>query len=232
LLAGGFVASFAALQLFRALDYSYGNRFAFFQAFFAQALLAEAVAVGVLLVSGQEHRASLSVPRRGLSRIVFPVLAVATVALTLTTPLLRAEANAGRGLAGLRSLLGAASYHDLYYASLGVVRMHLTPDDIVLVAPGRTAFDVASITGARVVVSPFAYRVPDYAQRAQDVERFLAPGTSPFERAEILARRHVSKVLITPPHLAIATELSSLGPVVHSDAGAILIAVSSPKTTR
>jgi len=36
-LIGGFPVTFAALQVFRVLDYSYGNRFAFFQAFFAQA---------------------------------------------------------------------------------------------------------------------------------------------------------------------------------------------------
>lgn len=48
-LASGFLVTYLALQIFRALDYSYGNRFAFFQAFFAQVVVADGIAVGTLL---------------------------------------------------------------------------------------------------------------------------------------------------------------------------------------
>ncbi len=77
---------------------------------------------------------------------------------------MRAEAKEGRPLAGGGTLMAAPSYHDIYYSSLPVPKAQFTRDDIVLVAPGALAFDVPSITGARVVVSPFAYRVPDYAK--------------------------------------------------------------------
>jgi hypothetical protein len=214
LLVGGFLATFAALELWRALDYSYGNRFAFFQAFFAQALVADVVAVGLLLAFRQERRLSLSVTPGRATRLALPALAAATMILCVTAPIIAAEREVGRRLVGFPTLLARHSAHDAYYRSLDSLQPWLTRDDIVLMPLERRAFDIASIIGARVVVSPFAYRVPDYRQRVEDVAQFLSPGAPPATRRRIIETYSVSKVLLSAPYLGLTAELSPYG-VVH-----------------
>jgi hypothetical protein len=61
----------------------------------------------------------------------------------------------------------------------------------------HVAWNVSSITGARVVASLFAYRVPDYPVRVRDVRRFFSRDAASTERAAILRRYGVTKVLLT-----------------------------------
>jgi hypothetical protein len=211
----GFLASFVALEAFRFVGYSYGNRFAFFQAFFAQALVAEGIALGLLLLWRQAHKLR-DIPAGRSTRVVAPAFAIVAAIFAFTSPLVSSEARDGRPFLGWRALWLNPSSHDAYYASLGPLRERLSRDDVVLMRPDSLAFDIASITGARVVVSPFAYRVTDYPRRVDDVEKFLTPGTDRTIRAAILKRYHVSKVLLTQSSLSLVDELQTTGPVVAS----------------
>lgn len=224
-LVGGFVVTFAALQLFRALDYSYGNRFAFFQAFFAQAIVADGIAVGVLLVFHQEQRRVPDLAFGKIARAAFPAFAALAVVLSATAPIIRSEAKAGRPLLGIRTLLANTPADDAYYGSLDGLGSRVTRDDIVLMPVDTLAWDVASITGARVVVSLFAYRVTDYARRIEDVERFLSPGADLAIRRQILKRYNVSKILLTASYRSLTNELSSFGTPVVLGPDLVLISV-------
>ncbi len=224
LLVGGFLATFVTLEVWRALDYSYGNRF--FQAFFAQVMVAEGVGVGVLLGLRQEQRLSIAVEDRHVNRLAPPLFAAVAVVLSLTAPIIRSEAQAGRPLLGLRTLLARYSAHDAYYRSLDPLPALLTRDDVVLMPVERLAFDVASITGARVVVSPFAYRVPDYVQRVEDVKRFLSPGVPSVARRTMIEQYSVSKILLTAPYVGLAEELAPHGTLILSSGALALIDVA------
>lgn len=94
-------------------------------------------------------------------------------------------------------LLSLPPTNPAYSAQLGEVGRRLNASDVVLMPVEHEAWNIASITGARVVASLFAYRVPDFPARVRDVTRFFAPGRSPAERVEILRRYGVTKVLLT-----------------------------------
>jgi hypothetical protein len=225
-LLAGFVTTAIALQVFRAMDYSYGNRFAFFQAFFAQALVADGIALGVRALFDHRRAVSGAVPSGRTARLLPVVFAVVSIVMIGVAPAVRTESEAGRPLLSLRELMAAGSSHYGYYASLDGLTPWLRATDIVLMPQKPVAWDVASITGARVVISPYAYRVPDYAQRVADNERFLAAGTEPGVRRTILQRYGVSKIVLTEPYLGIAPELHGLGMEVFRSPAFVVIEVA------
>ena len=122
--------------------------------------------------------------------------------------------------------MAAGSSHYGYYASLDGLTPRLRATDIVLMPQKPVAWDVASITGARVVISPYAYRVPDYAQRVADDERFLAAGTDAAVRRMILQRYGVSKIVLTQPYQGIADELHEIGTEVFRSPAFVMIEVA------
>lgn len=194
----GFIVTFLALEAFRALDMEYGNRYAFFQAFFAQVLVAELAGVGAVLLLGREDRLVDGFRVSPRARLAVLLFGGVTLVLTATAPVAREEGRAGRPLLTLHALAALPATHDLYYAQLGSVGRGLQPEDVVLLPVEHTAWNVSSITGARVVASLFAYRVPDYPARVRDVGRFFAGNAESMERAAILRRYAVTKVLLTP----------------------------------
>ncbi len=194
----GFAATFLALQAFRVLGFEYGNRYAFFQAFFAQAFVAEAAAFAVALLLPATERLPENLRIGPALRKALLLFGGATALLTAAAPAVREESRAGRPLLTLRELAALPPTHDVYYARLGEVGQKLGPADIVMMPVEHAAWDVSSITGARVVASLFAYRVPDYNARVRDVARFFAPEADRSERRVILRRWGVTKVLLTP----------------------------------
>ena len=197
----GFAATWLALQVWRHFGFSYGNRYAFFQAFFAQVLVAEVAAIGLLQVFQQWTLVPDAQKLGAKLRWLEPVFAVAAIALSLTAPIMRGP------VAGFRTLLALPSAHDAYYQRLGLLPRRLGRHDVVLMPFSYSTWDVASITGARVVIAPFAYRLPDFAQRVEDARRFFDTRSDSQVRAEIIERYKVSKVLLTPGYLDLAGEL-------------------------
>jgi hypothetical protein len=203
-----FVATWAALQLFRFVGFEYGNRYAFFQAFFAQVAVAEVIGVAFLLASNQTRRLpdAISIGRRVQHAIL--LFAGAALVMTATAPVRDLESQRGRPLLGFRELMALPPTHDAYYRRFEALRAHLGAGDVVLMPITSDAWNLASITGARVVVSPFAFRVPDYAERVQDVARFLSPESVPEARAAILRRYGVTRILLTDEYLHLRSALS------------------------
>jgi hypothetical protein len=75
----------------------------------------------------------------------------------------------------------------------------LTPDDAVVLSDPRSSNAVAGLTGRKVVAPEgpdLLFLLAGGGQRIADVERFLRHGTTPAERAAILARWRVSHVLV------------------------------------
>lgn len=193
----GFAVTFLALQAFRALGMEYGNRYAFFQAFFAQVLVAELVGVGAALLLGREGRLANGFAVAPRLRIAILLFGAATLVLTAMAPVSREERRAGRPLLTFRELAALPATHDLYYAHLGEVGRRLGSKDVVLMPIEHAAWDVSSITGAHVVASLFAYRVPDFPVRVLAIHRFFAAGTDRGLREATLRRYGVTKVLLT-----------------------------------
>jgi len=221
-----FAATFLGLQAFRALGFDYGNRYAFFQAFFAQAFIAEATGFAVALLLPRTERLPEHLRIGPALRTALLLFGGATVLLTATAPAVREESRAGRPLLTLRELAALLPTHDVYYGRLGEVGRKLGPADVVMMPVEHAAWDVSAITGARVVASLFAYRVPDYGTRFRDVARFFSAGLSGDERAAILRRYRATKVLLTPKVLDRAGEFGAeLGPPVARTETLILFEV-------
>lgn len=201
-----FLATFAALLCFRSLGFDYVNRYAFFQAFFAQALVAEAVGIAAAVARRRTGDVEGEIAPR--LRAAFVLIAVAALAFTLASPVVRQERREGRPLLSFRELFERPSSHDEYYATLGEVGRHLDESDLVMMPVEHAAWDVAAITGARVVASLFSYRVPDYPERLRNVTRYFTGGTPAEERARIARAYGVTKVLVTDRYSDLVGEIS------------------------
>jgi hypothetical protein len=204
----GFVATFAALQLFRSLGFDYGNRYAFFQAFFAQAIVAEAAGLSIAILLRQRWRLPEDFSVQPALRAAAISYLGAVILLTVAAPAAWEERREDRGLLSFAQLAESPPTHDAYYAQLGEIGRHLSGNDVVMMPVEHATWNVAAITGAHVVVSPFAYRVPDYADRVRDVARYFSPGCPASERHRIARRYGVTKVLVTLRYLDRAVELA------------------------
>jgi hypothetical protein len=191
-----FAAAFGALLLFRSLGINYGDRYSFFMAFWAHFLVAEAATAGVLALFNRLETAQPP-PPTWLDRPAAVALLVAVAVACLPSPMWRLEG--GRGVAPLLPpavLWRMPSTHDLYYGQLAGLDRHLQRGDMVMMPVNRWTFDLAALTGAWVVSSPYAHRVPDYKSRDADILMFLAEGTTPATRLDILNRYCANKVVM------------------------------------
>jgi len=221
-LLAGFVSTCAALAAFRTAGWDYGNRYAFFMAFFAQVAVAESVAlVGAYLLRGRASgRAILSSwPSRAL---LVASVGAATI-LALSSNGIRRAAREGEPLLGFGELLQRQPTHAAYYARMGFLLNYLDESDVVLMPVEHAAWDLSSLTGARVIAAPFSFRVPDFEQRVRDVNRFFAPTATPEERNAIVARYGVTAVLLVPSMQGLHPLLEeSLGRAISFPEGYVL----------
>ena len=228
-----FGATFLALQAFRAFGINFGNRYAFFQAFFAQAFVAETIGFGAALLLRRKNELPENVPSWPVLRWAFVALGSAALVLTAASPAARDERRHGRPLLSFQELFELPSTHDTYYARLGEIGERLKDSDVVMMPVEHAAWDVPSITGARVVASLSAYRVPDYGRRCLDVHRFFSAGTDPHQREAILRSYRVTKILLTPTVRDREAELAPvLGPAVARNASLALFEVRQPPSER
>lgn len=175
------LASVGALYTLEAMGVSYAARFGFFAAFFAFAVVAEGASFAVEALGRRPAAASSFLLALGLA--------------LLLSPGLRAEARRGRPLLGPLELLAAPAPADPLDQDAPALADALLATDVVMMPVDHLAFDLAALTGARVVLSPFASRVPDAAEREAAVRAFFDQGTSVTARQEILQRYEVSVVL-------------------------------------
>lgn len=175
------LATVGALFTLEALGVSYAARFGLFAAFFAFALVAEGASF-----------AFDALWRRPAASLSFLLALGLTLALS---PGLRAEARRGRPLLGPLELYAAPMPADPIDEDAPALADALVASDVVMMPVDHLAFDLAALSGARVVLSPFASRVPDAAAREAAVKAFFDEGTSVTARQEILRRYEVSVVL-------------------------------------
>jgi hypothetical protein len=196
------VATLGALATWHVLDISFGNRYAFFAAFFAQFIVAEVMTLGIFALVGPLRE--LDEVRRWpwLDRpFVLVAFAVACLAW-IPSPMIEQARKKGvlGSLPSPRELAERPSPHDAYYRQFATIAPYVFRGDVVLTPVARTVFDLASITGARVASSPNALQVPDQNLRASDVGRFFGESTEPEVRANIARHYRATKVLL-PSHL-------------------------------
>jgi hypothetical protein len=82
----------------------------------------------------------------------------------------------------------------------------------------RTAFDLASITGAQIVSSPNAHRVPDARIRERDMGRFFSDRATAQTRLEFARRYGATKVLLLRKQFRVLRTMEQLfGPPLYRD---------------
>lgn len=208
----GLLASLVALLVWRQLGISYGNRYAFFAAFFPQLIVAEVMAWGIFALLGPLSELP---PERRFFRWDRPLLIVLlAVACTswLPSPMLdRARQTKDYGtLWPPRVVLRRPSPHDAYYRQFAEVKPHVTPEDVVIMPVSRAVLDFASVTGASVVSTPLAMQVPDGGARFRAVNRFFDAKTSSEARLEIARKYGASKILVPSRHFSLLPMLTKL----------------------
>jgi hypothetical protein len=190
----GCMATLAALRLWRVLGIEYGNRYAYFATFFMQFIIAEVMTMGLLSMSRPLAELPSARPLAGVDRPLTVAVLLAALVAWIPSPMLKKTKD---DLLHWPTLArNATSPHDSYYQRVPALQRHLSPDDVVLMQSIHLVFDVASLTGARFVSSPYMVRVPDARERENDVYAFFDPATSPEQRAEIVQRRGVTKAVL------------------------------------
>jgi hypothetical protein len=208
-LLGMFVTA-GVLWLWRTIDFSFGYRYTFFVAFFAQFVIAEAMVFGIYALLGPltELSAGRRWPR--LDRPLAAGLLLAAVAAVVPSPMLEiAQQTVYYGtLQSPLALLRIPSPLQAYYARFSELQPYLSESDLVLFPLSRDAFDLASVTGVQVISSPNALQVPDRWARERDVAQFFDPTASPDERQEVVDRRHPTKMVLPARNFGLLDELT------------------------
>jgi len=207
----GMLVTWGALYVWHRVDFSFGYRYSFFAAFFAHFVVAEVMALGIFALLGP--LSELAARRRwpALDRpLAVALLGLALVAW-LPSPMLAKAHNQKNEFGRLTSplaLLRQASPLDEYYRKFGELRPYLSEADLVLIPVSRDVFDLASITGAQVISSPNALRVPDRGARQRDVSQFFDQTASDEEREEVVLRHQPTKVVVPRSHFALLDMLT------------------------
>lgn len=208
----GMLATLAMLGLWRAVGFSFGNRYALFAAFFAQFAVAEVMAFGLSPLPSTPTDLAVARPLAKVERPTTVALLLAALTIWLPSPML-SRARQTREFGTLWSpaeILGRPSAHARYYGQFAELEPHLSPADLVLTPISRAVFDLASVTGVSVVRSPSSHGVPDRHERTRDVRAFFHAAAPPELRSSILRKYGVSKVVATRQELALVPALTQL----------------------
>jgi hypothetical protein len=198
----GMLATVAALLVWRRIGFTFGSRYSFFAASCAHFVVAEVMAWGVLAVFGPLTERAGAHRLTSLDRVIS--IAVLCAALVSWLPSrMRAQAvqevEYGRLWSPLE-LLRMESPLDAYYREVEELEPVLGPADRVVTPVTRAVFDIAAVTGARVISSPNAWLVPDRVARQRDMNHFFSRQASSKVRAKILRRRHATRILLPRSH--------------------------------
>jgi len=202
----GMLVTLGALYLWHRVDFSFGYRYTFFAAFFAHFVVAEVMALGIFALLGPLSELAASRRWPALDRPLAVVLLGLALVAWLPSPMLVKAHNQKNEFGRLSSpleLLRQGSPLDEYYQKFAELRPYLSEADLVLIPVSRDVFDLASITGAQVISSPNALRVPDRGARQRDVSQFFDQTASDEEREEVVLRHQPTKVIVPRSHFAL-----------------------------
>jgi hypothetical protein len=205
----GFAATAAALLLWRAIGVGFGNRYAFFMAFFAQFLVAEVATAGVLVL--------LRAPAVGrsfwLDRAAPVALLLAAALAWIPSPMWKENT-----LPSPLALWRRPSTHDAYYAQFGALPAQVRRDDVVLMAGWQRAFDFLAITGARVVSTRTLHRIPQTEARGQEMGVLFSEDARPEARLAIIRKYCATRVLLPSDRARVVAALQAwLGTPMYRD---------------
>ena len=186
-------ATLAGLLVFRATEISFGERFGLFYGLFPAIIVADAAALGL----------ARAIERKQLSALAPFVVVLLACAIA---PPLRDRARRGEGLT---TVFDRPSTIMAYWTRTDAYARILEPTDVVIMPSGDQALELAAATGARVVFSPFAYRIEDAQEREAELARFFEAGTDEAVRRATIAKWGATYVLAPA---AIAPSLAWLGP--------------------
>jgi hypothetical protein len=208
----GFVATLAALQVWRALGVTFGNRYSLFMGFFAQVVVGQTLGYALMFACRQPLELPEVRRHPSAERILLPALGVFALTGWLWAPFAAQiqQPTARGGAYSARELWAVKSPHAAFHQRFGVLKQQLDATDVVLMSIGRSNFDLVSLTGASVVAAPHAMRVSDAATRVGDVKAFLRPATSNALRQGILDRYRVTAVVLDRTQAALAASLTPL----------------------
>lgn len=204
-LATGFVASLGAWAFFRAIGFQFGDRYVFFMAFFPQVLIAIVAAWALKRCLSPSEAPVL--PKRfqrgsGLAYLV------ALALFLVNAPILQWEARLA--LSRPADVWSAAPSEQAYYLRYRALPAVLGTADVIMMPDTHTTYDVAAVTGAKVVSVPFGFSVPDFRERQADVAHFFSEDMGMPERIAALRRWKANKVLLTGNTLQRATEMMAM----------------------
>jgi len=224
-----FLTTYAALLAWQALGISFGNRYAFFMGFFAHFFVAEAVAAGVLVLTGAQWSLRPRLAIEADDKRLLVVLLLASLLAVIPSPMLAAAVGRDSPVA-LKApweLIREAPPDVVYYENyVGLVPL-LAPNDIVMMPTLRDAFDIGAQTGARFVSAPGALRASDLLQRFQAANTYFLPHASPTTRRRLLARYHATKVILPAAYFALFPRLTAeLGPPLYQDSKLVLFSAA------
>ncbi len=219
-----FAATFAALAICRALGITFGNRYSFFMAFWAQLLVSEAATAGILALRARGNGPASPSRRAWLLDRLAPVLLLAAAALAwLPSPMWRQDSRRGPArLLSPRQLWRLPPSHDQYYQRWAGLAPYLHRGDVVLMPVDRAAFDIASVTGAQVIASPNALWAPGFMSRASDVALFFSEQASSELRLQIASRHCATRVWLATGDGRAADLEAMFGAAVHRDGTGVL----------
>jgi hypothetical protein len=220
------LATLAALGVWHAIDFHFGDRYALFALFPLQLATAEVMAMAVYALLGLPAGLPEAAPRRE-RQLLWAGLALICLCW-LPSPMM-AVARRDSGWGRLPSPIGIVqrpSQHDLYYESYAALKPHLGERDVVLTPVSRAVFDLASVTGASVVASPNAWSVPDRLARAKAVTDFFNVKTAPGTRAAIARHWGASRVLVPRAQFGLLPGLVQIfGEPLYRDDQQVLLSV-------
>jgi len=201
-LLSALLATAGALLLWRLLGLDFGSRYMFFAAFFAQVAVADAAGSGAR--RALDYVAQFRWRERGHTVRLLPWMTVTVLtlaALYQSDFLYRAwrdstgQNTRGYGIGELASAPNAADAFRAAYEDLAAM---LDPGDTIIASPDDNInYHVAALTGARAVAVRFALRVPDFARRKRDANRFFAGSTPPDQTKAILHKYRVDYIVLT-----------------------------------
>jgi hypothetical protein len=215
-----FVATFCAWAAYRLIGIHFGDRYVYFMAFFPQLFIAEGTAYALHRLFGRSEQQTVF-------RIALTAYLVLLILAIMHAPILKWEYR--KTVRSPWELWNAASTERAYYDHWEPLRAALGRADLIMMPQVHEAYDIAAVTGAKVVAVPFAFTVPDFAERTISIARFFTKGTNASARMSELARWGANKVVLVGEALAVAPEMETLfGEPLWRDATCMVFAAGQP----
>jgi hypothetical protein len=223
------LATLAALGVWHAIEFHFGDRYALFALFPLQLVTAEVMAIAIYGLLGLAT--GLPEGARARERQLLGVALVLTCLSWLPSPMMEvARRGPGWGrLSSPMSIAQRASQHEQYFEHFAALKPHLGELDVVFTPMSRAVFDLATVTGASVVASPNAWSVPDRLARVKAVADFFNVKTAPHTRVALARQWGATRVLVPRAQFALLPKLvETFGEPLYRDGQQVLLRIPQP----